>query len=147
MTIETFCEKYDISTALVYTQKSNGVLPMSVFYAKNAINEKHFVRRKEFNRKIQLINQDMFYYLTEFFSVDIISSHILELYDVEVSSYLNDRMFRVSDKSIINTKVYRAAWAFYKYGRKIEMAARRRVGKQFSVSYILDRRMLNEESI
>ncbi len=148
MLVKLFCEKYKLSTGSIYVSVSNGVIPKSVFFrpfnsAYDHINESYFVRRKEFRRKVNLYNQDVYYYLIDFFSVQDIANVLFKLYGTPTTAtrpLINERLFAVDRSSILSARVTMTEWALFKYGRLLERELSQRAGKKVTISKILDRR-------
>ena len=147
MTIKTFCKLYNIDEDRFYAAKSTGVIPKNVFYrpvlaSYDEVDNVYFVKRKELQKKIQLINQDMYYFLTETVNVMDICDEVQAIYGVSIKQYLYDHLFRLDYKSIINTKVSKVAWIFYKYGVRVLMQLRADEQYKIYIAEILDKRMV-----
>lgn len=149
MLVPTFCEKYDVSKMNVYVCKHDGTLPSNIFKGvprsrEMMIDEKFFTRRLDFKQDVKMFNHDMYYYLTEFFSLSHIAQTIAKYYDVSAETmvtYFSSRLFVRDESSVLRYKVTKLDWIFFRFGRKIMLKLNRKYGIKFDVGYILDRRM------
>lgn len=160
ITIAEFCEKYELEVSSVYSSVSNGTIP-SIAISREAgrrayINENFFLRRKDFDLKVHLYNQDMYYYLSEFFSDSDIARAVVARYGGSFNSfvvYMSNAMFEQRPATVMQYKVPDLSKKFFRFGRVIERYLRKRnrglcyilknKGKEFSISYLLDMRMNN----
>lgn len=149
MLVKTFCDKYNLNPSLLYVEVNNGTINKSVFFkplnAKvNHIHESHFVRRKEFKKMVNLYNQDLYYYLSEHFSIPKIAKAVNEFTGIDesrITLLLYERLFAVDRSSILSTRVSDSEWAFFKYGKQVERDLSRFKGEKVFISDILDKRM------
>ena len=152
LSIDTFCSKYGGNYQSITSQKSMGYYPESIFKYNGKrelyIDENYFTRRKEFRRRIQLYNQEMYYFLIDSFTSEAhIGRVVNEMYGVNaetMSVFLNAKLFSTLD-SMFKNKVSETEWAFNKFCRVLIRDINRRKPYDFnfeSVVKILDRRML-----
>ncbi len=148
MLVSDFCEKYDLNVSNLYVAKSEGKIPDTVFYRplnakRNHIDERYFVRRKEFRKRVKLFNEDVYYYLTEHFSVLEITEIIQKLYGVHHNAtrvFLYHRLFMTDSGSMLATTLTKPEWALFKYGRLLEQELSVKYGYKVKISEILDKR-------
>jgi len=148
MTIHDFCEVYNTSSAAVFGLKARGVLPDEIFYKKSndvltRINVEYIIRRKEFKRFVRLFNQDTYYFLEEYFNDLQIAQAVSKECNVNKKSfyvYLKHGLFCLDETNITSFKVTETDWIFFKYGRRVRKAMKRRY-KGFDIEEILDKRM------
>lgn len=158
MNIQDFSKKYSLCEAAVYVSRGAGSLPEEAFYFDEKsktthIDEKYFLRRKEFNLRLQRFNQDVYYYLEEFFTVTHIAECVAKQYGVSksgIAEYMNTRLFSIDGKSIIDNRIGKRERVFFRYGRAILRAIRRenkglvyllsKRGKELDIGHLLDLR-------
>lgn len=149
MRVLDFAQKYGVSEETIWVNKSTGRIPKEVFYKpindSQHIDESYFLRRKNFKRKIQLQNQELYYWAIESIQFAKIAKAISSLYGCHVGSvvtYVNGNLFYIDDTSIMSTKVPDIAWMFNKYMRMLFRDIKRLAKvKQANVTHLLDRRM------
>jgi hypothetical protein len=147
ITREAFCEKHNISLALVGVHKSIGNYPVNVITSE-FIDDKYFERRVAFRNYVKEFNQAMYYYLTEFFSESECGRVIEKHFGGNASSYsvfMNHRLFCLEDsRSIMDYKVSMTEWKLFRFNRKVMIRLNQIFGIKFDVEYILDRRAEND---
>lgn len=94
MSVEHFCEEYDVQPNNVFVQRHHGRLAESLFYVpktgrKILIDHKQVLRRKDFQTKTIQENQQLFHYLLETKSANKISTIIGTRYHQPISSLNN----------------------------------------------------------
>lgn len=127
MTIRGFCETYDLSIDTLYVGKASGSIPAHVFkhdgIRGTMIDEKFFLNRKQFRRKVWLESHTMFYFLNKHLSETDISRLMMKMDGGgsvgNWNTYVSDRLFRTPNESILQYKLSSAVWKFYRYCRWI----------------------------
>ncbi len=132
--IATFADKYDLTIDNVYVQKSK-VSPLA--FRKSArdrtqVDETHFLRRKNFKKKVWLESHDMYYFLARHLT-DVDISRLLVSVDPSVNVttwniFLNRTLFMTDESSIMHMKVYGLSWKFYRYARWLVRAIFKKAG-------------------
>ncbi len=144
MRIRDFADKYGISADTLMSRKCMGDLPNSIFYYPlNSkvmyIDESFFTRRWEFKNRVKYNNQDMFYLLTEYFSISELSKCISNMYggnELSLNMYFSRSLFAYDHRNTITiTMLEYRAW---KYFKQIERRLKRR---GTSIEQMLDIRM------
>lgn len=140
LTFSSFAEKYDMTVNNIYMALENKLFTRAII-KDNRLPINYFERRVEFNKNVQLFNQDMYYYLTEFYSVTHISKVVKDIYGVSINQYLHDYLFRPQKEGIFKYTVTQPALVFYRYGKSVERKLLQKNPK-FNLTKILDRRMM-----
>ena len=144
MRIRDFAEKYGISAETLMSRKCMGDLPSNIFYYPlNSkvmyVDESFFTRRWAFKNRVKYNNQDMFYLLTEYFSISELSKCISNMYggnELSLNMYFSRSLFAYDHRNTITiTMLEYRAW---KYFKQIERRLKRR---GTSIEQMLDIRM------
>ena len=144
--LSTFCEKYKIQEATITVAKSTGILPSHIFRTVELdfmqIDEAWYIRRKEFRMKVRNRIHDLYYFLTEHFSLSDVAREVVKYRkgNVNYSSivmYFNQDLFMEAPETLHAIKLTPNMWAMYRYWWAIERRLRRRGA---SIAKVLDRR-------
>lgn len=141
MRVVAFCEAHELSENIIHAQlkRKNWIERGAVYYdnyGKLRVNEKFFIRRIEFRKKVKLFNQDMYYFLTEHFT----ETELARSSNTSID-YINSKLFNEDNTTILRSDISGSDWKFFRFGRKVLHSLNKRYGTKISVSYILDRRM------
>jgi len=151
--LDAFCEQFNVTDVNVHTQKHLGILDERSICKDGKflyLDSIWYKRRNEFKLKMQYFNQEMYYYFEDHMSVQQMAK-MAHVYDnnVNISSlreYLRDRLFRVNETSILNTKATSYEWIFYRFCHAFIRAISRKAGHRICPTEILDRRMNDANS-
>lgn len=109
------------------------------------IDETFFIRRKEFARKVQLFNHDMYYLLSNYKADLVIAKGCARHsgnYDNfnSLNTFINKGLFKLPIKSIVNYKITGQMWLYFRYFTSIHRDLKRKLF-QFDIQIPLDRMM------
>jgi len=102
MKIGDFCERFNVQQCNLYTLRTRGKIPRNIFYRKtnekvNRIKADYFIRRADFLKKVKAFNQEVYYYLEEFYTDTEIATAIAKKYNLNMHSlrvYLSFSLFQ-----------------------------------------------------
>ena len=149
MKVTAFGEKYRVDPQTIHRGRRNGTINSSAFYIPDKekvlhVREEFFIRRREFKKRVQMQNQDMYFYLEEFFSISDISFGIAKIYDVNANSmreYLEKDLFISPMKESIATyRIGEREYNFMRYGRRVLRYLKMKYGQSIDIEKLLDRR-------
>ena len=137
---DELAQKYDLNRSAIDVFVHKKILPAK-HIKNNMINETYLIRVKEFKRKMQLRNQDLYYLICEHFSADELGKacHIGYVELNSLIKYFRDALFRIDNSTILDIRISKRALIAYRYWWKIERRLRRRGA---SIAKILDKRMV-----
>ena len=143
MTIDEFCQKWNIQSEALYV-KGEGIFTPSNSKIKY-VNETYFTRRKDFALKVRSYNQSMLYYLEEHFSTSEIARAIAEYYPTankgSIEHFLRIPLFMLDDRTIVTSKISSSEWKCFRYFRHAHQRINKIVGVKVDIEKILDLRM------
>jgi len=121
--IPDFNEKYGLGDDYIATLKSTGGIPKSIISGSRGnyyIEENYFVKRKEFKRKVNLFNQDMYYYVTEHYLESEYAEAVSEYTGCSKTSiitWLARGLFSPDKTTLLNYKIPNSEWNLFKFNR------------------------------
>jgi len=138
---DELAEKYDLNRGAIDVFVHKKILPAK-HVKNNMINETYLLKVREFKRKMQLRNQDLYYLICEHFSTYQLAKacHIGYVELDSLIRYFRDTLFRIDNTTILDIRISKRALVAYRYWWKIERRLRRRGA---SIAKILDNRMAN----
>ena len=145
-----FCTVYGINRATVHTARSHGLHPKAYITHGSLIyvDESYFIRRVDWHREALQFTHSMYFYLKHFFSEASIAREAVKGRDdldaVAMGVHISQKLFGISDKSILNNDIGIYQWAFYRYVKRVERKLRKKQ-PNFNVEEVLDIRCENHE--
>jgi len=107
-----FCNKNNVTTSNLYVQKHNGNLPSHIFRPYDGkvllVNESFIYRHRAFKDKIQRMNQDKYFELTEkltTYKLALLLSKIIGNNRVAMYNWMRDSLFTIDASSVLKYKV------------------------------------------
>ena len=143
--MEDFCEKYSVHRTHIYTMINQKSLPEGVIIKgsrrETYVDEGYFLKRNRFVHKVQLFNQDIYYWLSTLFSDMAICRAVNVVTGCHIHStnnYLRSALFNVKGDNVTLCRLTNSEWLFNKFGRECLRGAKR-VNKKFDLTKHLDR--------
>lgn len=125
VSLREFAEQHGTNINNIHAQKSNGRIPKDAFVIENGrakgIRPQYFYKRWEFHEIMNQNNQNLYFLLTAYFSVRVISRMIERVSGGEfktIKQYLNNGLFH-RRQNVITTVAKAGEWTVYKYFRKL----------------------------
>lgn len=125
MSYQNFSKQFGVEVNNIAVQKSKGRLPDKFFSGKRGrdrrIDEKPILRRKAFQQKIILENQQLYYYLTDTMSKKKMAALISDKYQVKhggILGFIQGRICKTKENdSVLSYRICRSDWIINKYYR------------------------------
>ena len=140
-----FCLNHDIDCNAIHASRVHGKHLDA--YTKVGgllyVDEQYFISKRDASHDDKMFSQDIYYFLCEEFSDTDMAREAVKGTDLDLMSmvvYLGARLFRVNDKSIIDTRTSDYCVAWHKYCVSVDAEIKKREPR-FNVSQVLDRRM------
>jgi hypothetical protein len=123
MTLENFCEVYELNDSHIYANISSGMYPRSILSKVDGIvhvDEKYFIKRYEFARRIQNMAHEYYFALMQLFKNQyMIAGHLQRIYGSTIESWNSFLQYGLfyNSKTITNFKLSDRQWQFFRYSR------------------------------
>ncbi len=135
VSINLFCEHHNISYMTVMSRKWKGDFPDHLFAeieGETFIDEKGFVRRYEFKRRVVNEAHAFYFYFTKYFKPNILA-YMMHRIDPSRSEqswnmFLSKTLFFHKEFTILNYRIPGMLWEFYRRCRWLMLYFTRKVG-------------------
>jgi hypothetical protein len=124
MTMEQFCENFDVHDAHIYSNISSGYYPREILTYDGRtvfVDHNYFVRRYEFAKKVYHEAQDYYYILTRYMSQYELAGLISEYLGRDQSSwntYMQCNLFVIS-RTLTSPKIPEKTWQFWRFTKSL----------------------------
>jgi len=150
--LNDFVKKYNVTRGVSYQHKLYHGIKNNAFKGSYPlyINENHFLKRKQFIKRVQLECQEYYYYFLEFYNHSTLGRVISKIFpnvtSKSMSAFFCVDLFVMSvETSIFNFKMGTRLWNFYRWARWTVITLLKLKGiKEKPINYVgkvLDRRM------